>query len=194
MIVTGHNEKGAAYYSDIYRRGYDTGGYQPLYQLVMQMLKKIPSPRILELGCGIGDLGRMIIDEGFPYRGFDFSKEAVAQSKAQCPRGNFLVGDVYNPEDYLPANYNVAVALEVLEHVDDLKVIESIPPGVRLIASVPSYDDIAHLRLYKDPKMDIIERFRQYLHIVEIATATSDNPHSGKEQSIHIFSGIKLRP
>ena len=64
MIITGHEEKGAEYYSDIYRRGYDTGGYVPLYQLVIKMLKNFSSPRVLELGCGIGDLGRMIIAEG----------------------------------------------------------------------------------------------------------------------------------
>jgi 2-polyprenyl-3-methyl-5-hydroxy-6-metoxy-1,4-benzoquinol methylase len=194
MIITGHEEKTAEYYSDIYRRGYDTGGYRPLYRLVMQLLQRFPSPRILELGCGIGDLGRMIIEEGYPYRGFDFSREAVDQCLRSCPKGNFRVGDVYNPEDYRPLEYNVLVALEVLEHVDDLKVLENIPPGVRLIASVPDYYDVSHLRLYKDPKSDIVERFRHCLHIVEIATATADNSQSGEKQSIHIFSGIKLMP
>jgi 2-polyprenyl-3-methyl-5-hydroxy-6-metoxy-1,4-benzoquinol methylase len=194
MIVTGHDEKKAEYYNDIYRSGYDTAGYIPLYQLIIKMLKNISSPRILELGCGIGDLAGMIIEEGYPYRGFDFSETAIDQCKALCPSGNFQVGDIYNADNYQPVDYSTVIALEVLEHVDDLKVMEDIPAGARLIASVPDYDDAAHLRLYRDIQIDIIERFRPYLHVVEVATATSNNAHSGVKQSIHIFSGIKILP
>jgi len=191
MIVTGNLEKSAEYYSEIYRQGYDTQGYYPLYQLVVRFLDSFPSPRVLELGCGIGDLGRMIIARGYPYRGFDFSKEAIARCKQVCPEGNFFVGNIYNPAGFLPVDYNVAVALEVLEHVDDLRVMEYLPPGVRLIASVPDYDDAAHLRLYKDIQQDIIERYRPYLHVVEVATATAANAQTGLKQSIHILSAIK---
>lgn len=191
MILTGRSEKTAEHYSEIYARGYDTRGYYPLYQLVIKLIESFPSPRILELGCGIGDLGRMIIEKGWPYRGFDFSEEAIGQCRRLCPEGDFFAGDVYSPEDYLPVDYTVAVALEVLEHVDDLQVIQHIPPGVRLIASVPDYDDIAHLRLYKDVKTDIIDRFRPYLHVIEVATASAQNAASGQTQNIHIFSAIK---
>lgn len=194
MFATGNIEQNADYYSDIYRNGYNTAGYQPLYQLVIKMLKNFPQPRVLELGCGIGDLGRMIIDEGYPYRGFDFSTEAIAQCRERCPWGHFVPGDVYNPQDYLPLDYNTVIALEVLEHVDDLRVIENIPPGARLIASVPDYDDQSHLRLYQNIQTDILDRFRSSLHIVDVATATCENAASGARQSIHIFSGIRLLP
>ena len=191
MILTGHEEKNAAYYSDIYARGYNTAGYYPLYQLVVNILKTFPSPRVLELGCGIGDLGRMIIESGIPYRGFDFSMEAIAQCKKTCPDGDFRVGNVYDSGAYQPVDYTVAVALEVLEHVDDLDVLRRVPPGARLIASVPDYDDVAHLRLYKDIKQDIIERFRPYLHVMEVVTASADNAATGKKQNIHILSAVK---
>jgi 2-polyprenyl-3-methyl-5-hydroxy-6-metoxy-1,4-benzoquinol methylase len=194
MIVTCHEEKGADYYNNIYLGGYDTRGYVPLYQLVIKMLKALPSPRVLEIGCGIGDLGKMIIDKGYPYRGFDFSEKAIALCLKLCPKGNFHTGNLYHPDNYRPVDYNVVVALEVLEHVDDLKALDNIPPGAHLIASVPDYDDASHLRLYTDIKQDIVERFRPSLHVVEVATATADNNASGKKQSIHIFSGIKLLP
>jgi len=192
MIITGHAEKKADYYSDIYRRGYDTSGYRPLYELVIKLLKGFHDPRILEIGCGIGDLGKMIVDEGYPYRGFDFSSEAVEQARKLCPIGRFDIGDAYEANAYEPPDYNVAVALEVLEHVDDIAVIKNIPPGARLIASVPDYDDVSHLRLYCDPKKDIVNRFRPYLHIVEIASAKSHNDQNGQDQTIHIFSGVRI--
>lgn len=191
MIATGRTEKDAGYYSGIYRRGYDTTGYYPLYRLVLNLLTKFCKPRVLELGCGLGDLGRMIIEAGYPYRGFDFSEEAIAQCRHRCPGGNFFHGDVYNRDNYDPVDYTVVIALEVLEHVDDLRIMELIPPGARLIASVPDYDDAAHLRLYRDIRRDIIARFRPWLHIVEVLSATA-NTTTGAKQSIHIFSGIKI--
>ena len=194
MKTTEHVERGAEYYDEIYRGGYDTSGYYPLYQIVMQLLERYHNPRVLELGCGIGDLGRLIIDKGYPYRGLDFSEEAVQQSRARCPGGDFRPGNVYNPDDYRPCDYNVVVALEVLEHVDDLQLVQNIPFGARLIASVPNYDDAAHLRLYHDPQKDIVERFRPYLHVVEVGSATSDKLVRGTRPTIHIFSGIRIIP
>lgn len=192
VLITGHAEKSADYYDEIYRRGYDTDGYQPLYQVVMRLLTRMRSPRVLELGCGIGDLGAMMVAEGYPYRGFDFSPEAIAQCEQKCPVGHFFVGDIYDPENYQPVDYNTVIALEVLEHVDDLRVLEMIPPGARLIASVPDYDDEAHLRLYRNIQTDIVGRFSPYLHIIEVATATVDNAASGNGQSIHILSAIRV--
>lgn len=192
MFVTGHAEKAADYYSDIYKRGYNTSGYYPLYQAVLQIIGRFPGPRVLELGCGIGDLGRMIIGAGYPYRGFDFSAEAIGQCRRACPQGCFRVGNVYNPDDYLPNDYNVAVALEVLEHVDDIRVLAQLPAGVRVIASVPDYDDVAHLRLYRDIQKDIIAYFAPCVHVVEVITATGGNAVTGAEQKIHLFHGIRL--
>lgn len=191
MFVTGHEEKEAGYYTDIYSRGYNTAGYYPLYRAVLKVIQGLPSARILELGCGIGDLGKMIIEAGHTYRGFDFSEEAIAQCRRLCPQGDFRVGNVYNSADYLPPDYNVVIALEVLEHVDDLQVIRNIPPGVRVIGSVPDYDDVAHLRLYRDVRKDIIEHYSPYMQIVEVGTATGRNNTTGVEQKIHLFRGIR---
>ncbi len=190
--LTGHAEKDAEYYDGVYRQGYDTSGYRPLYDVVMGILRQVRSPRVLELGCGIGDLGRMIIDEGYPYRGVDFSAEAIDQCRRLCPDGNFAVGDIYEPHIYRPVDYTTVIALEVLEHVDDLRVVAMMPAGARLIASVPDYDDAAHLRLYRDIQRDIVERFRPYLHVVDVATATTENAALGARQSIHIFSAIRI--
>jgi 2-polyprenyl-3-methyl-5-hydroxy-6-metoxy-1,4-benzoquinol methylase len=192
MFVTGHAEKTADYYSDIYKRGYNTAGYLPLYKAVMQMIGRCRNPRVLELGCGIGDLGRMIIEAGYPYRGFDFSPEAIGQCRRACPQGCFRVGNVYNRDDFLPYDYNLVVALEVLEHVDDLRVMAMIPAGARVIASVPDYDDVAHLRLYRDVQKDIIDYFAPCVHVGEVVTATARNTATGAEQKIHLFQGIRL--
>jgi SAM-dependent methyltransferase len=193
MHLTAHDEKESQYYDRIYAGGYVTQGYYPLYNEVLKMIEQTGPPRrVLEIGCGVGDLGKMIIDRGHPYRGFDFSPVAVECSKKLCRRGEFKVGDAYDPAAYLPHDYDVAVALEVLEHLDDLRIIENLPAGVRLIASVPDYDDVAHLRLYQNPRRDIIERFRPLLRVTTVV-ALSAQGNGGERKTIYIFQGIRLK-
>jgi len=172
MIFTGNKEKKSDYYDEIYKKGYNTDRYTFLYSTIMNLIDKTPNPRILELGCGLGDLGRMIIEKGYAYRGFDFSHEAIKICKEKCPTGNFYVGDVYNKKSFEPEDYNKVIALEVFEHVDDLKVLKNIQPGTEIFASVPDYDDVAHLRLYKDWKKDIIEYYKPFIHVYEIHSAS----------------------
>ena len=194
MLFTDNAEKNSQYYDDIYAQGYNTTRYYPLYSHIMDSIKKIEKPRVLEIGCGVGDLGKMTIDEGIAYRGFDFSEEAVNCSQRLCPDGDFQVGDAYEEKCYLPHDYNIAVALEVLEHVDDLRVIKNIPPGVHLLASVPDYNDVAHLRIYQDPQRDIIDRFKPLLDIVEIVPMVSENKASGHKMTVYVFHAVRKNP
>ena len=192
MIQTAHDEQGHQYYDLIYAGGYTTKAYLPLYNQVLKMIEQAGSQaNVLEIGCGIGDLGKMIINRGHTYRGFDFSPIAIQRCQQLVPNGAFAIGDAYNPAAYVPHNYDTAVALEVLEHLDDLRIIENIPPGVRLIASVPDYDDIAHVRLYQDPQRDIIERFQPLLKVTNICwlpvRGSSNDP-----KKVYIFDGIRL--
>ena len=190
MHITDNAERDSRYYDEIYAAGYNTTSYQPLYQLVLEGIHRIEAPRVLEIGCGVGDLGQMIIEEGIPYRGFDFSEEAVRCSQRLCPQGDFRVGDAYDPESYHPHDYNIAVALEVLEHVDDLRIIANLPSGVNLFASVPNYNDSAHLRIYEDQNRDIIERFRPYMNVVNIVPMIGTND-TGEKRTIYTFHGIR---
>lgn len=192
MLVTGHREKNAAYYDEIYRSGYSTSKYAPLYDLILKTLETIHEPKVLELGCGIGDLGSLIVQKGHPYRGFDFSETAVGHSRRRCPGGSFQLGNVYNAADYQPVDYNTVIALEVLEHVDDMKVMANIPAGARIIASVPDYNDVAHLRLYQDPKRDIVDRFRGLMHTIDVKSIIFKNKATLRNQTIYVFHGIKL--
>jgi len=191
MPSTGNAEKDSTYYDTIYAGGYNTARYYPMYQRIMDAILQIEGPRVLEIGCGVGDLGRMIVQAGIPYRGFDFSEEGVNCARQACPGGDFWVGDAYEAKNYFPPDYNVAVALEVLEHLDDLKVIANLPAGVHLFASVPDFEDVAHLRTYRDPQKDIVERFRPYLEIVNIVSMETTNQATGRKMTIYIFHAVR---
>lgn len=191
MRGTGHPEKKSEYYDNIYAAGYNTVRYQPIYRAILENLKALKSPRVLEVGCGVGDLGKMIVDSGIPYRGFDFSEQAIECSRKLCPEGKFWTGDAYDKANYLPADYNVVIALEVLEHTDDLCVLENIPAGVHIVGSVPNFDDVAHLRVYEDPQRDIVERFKSLLNVTQVFPVVFELPDSEFKPTIYIFNAVR---
>jgi len=190
MYSTGNSEKAATYYDQVYRRGYNTRAYYSIYNETIKIIEKLNAPRVLEVGCGTGDLARLITGRGVPYRGFDFSGEGIACCKRSCPQGDFRVADAYDPESYLPHDYNIVVAIEVLEHLDDLKVIGHLPPGVRLIASVPDFSNIAHLRVYQDTQTDIIERFKPYVIVNGITRIVLRLKEQTAPLTFYLFAGI----
>ncbi len=190
MLVTGHAEKGAEYYDDIFSRDYNERTRDFLYNRVFEKLLKLKDPRVLEVGCGTGYLARMIIEKNIPYRGFDFSSEAVKKALKFSPNGNFQVGDAYLRESYIPVDYNVVICMEVLEHVDDFALLKNLAAGVQFIATVPDFDDIAHVRLYTDPDRDIRQRYAPYMDVQEIMDIPCFNPARGKNVHIYMFSGI----
>lgn len=157
-------EKGEEYYDKIFAKPYNTSRYKDLYKVVMGILQKYDKPSVLEPGCGTGTLGKMILEAGYEYRGFDFSQEAI---KKCGDDEHFFVGNVYDKTLY-NSNYDVVIVTEVLEHVDDLRLVRNIKSGVKLIASVPTFGDSAHLRVYRDQQKDIVDRFAEYLDVENI--------------------------
>ncbi len=191
MAATGRPEMGPQYYDDIYSKDYDTDRYKPLYDLILQFLASYGRPRVLEVGCGTGTLGKLIVQAGYEYRGFDFSSVAVDKARQECPRGDFRVGNAYDTDMYQPYDYDVVIALEVLEHLDDIAVIDQLPPGARLIASVPDFDNEAHLRTYSDPQKDIVGRFKDRLQLVSCRSLAGASEH-GQALTLYIFDAVRL--
>ncbi|UCD18586.1 MAG: methyltransferase domain-containing protein [Candidatus Zixiibacteriota bacterium] len=191
MYLTGNPEKGSAYYDEVFTTVYAPEKRRFLYEKVLDLIVHYDLPSVLEVGCGTGHLGKMIVDKKIPYRGFDFSEEGIKSCRRICPAGNFFLGNAYDKKNYQPYDYNIVVALEVLEHVDDIRLIQNIPPGAILIASVPDFDEPSHLRLYQQPKPDIIERFEPYLRIDDITSYSCQIPRNNQNVTIYIFSGFR---
>lgn len=160
-------ERDSSYYDSIYSKGYSTERYEEIYKKISDYDSEIDCS-VMDIGCGTGDLASYI----YQYIGFDFSEEAIKIAKnkhenIEHDNCDFFVGDAYNKDIYNEHNYmNVWTAIEVLEHLDDLKIIDNIPSGKIFIFTVPSFDDPAHLRTYTE---EIVrERYKDLLDIIEI--------------------------
>ncbi|TKJ40883.1 hypothetical protein CEE36_09065 [candidate division TA06 bacterium B3_TA06] len=165
--------KTSSYYDNIYltseeyRLPYKDSRYYVLWTQILQFIKRIDEPKILEIGCGTGQFANYLYDEGYrDYHGFDFSPQAIKMAK-DVVNLHFTVGDATNPNCY-NCDYNVIVALEVLEHVaDDLAVIKNIREGTPIVFSLPTLDDPAHVRRFKT-RSQIIRRYYKLIDIKEI--------------------------
>jgi SAM-dependent methyltransferase len=133
---------------DDYRAHYRDSRYYVLWTQLIAWLRNVESPRILEIGCGPGQFAHYLYDEGFrDYHGFDFSPEAVRRAREVAPQ-SFEVGDAMDPQSYR-WDYDVAIVLEVLEHVpDDLGLLAHLRGGTLLAFSLPTFDDEAHVRFF----------------------------------------------
>jgi glycosyltransferase involved in cell wall biosynthesis len=130
-------EKGSEYYDELFSKSSDMSRYEELYEKIGEL---VGAHSALDIGCGTAELYNYIDN----YQGFDFSEKTI--KKLRKKRIPVRVGNAYDKENYTYAD--IYIATEVLEHLDDLKVIENIPKGSRFIFSVPSFGDPSHLRTY----------------------------------------------
>lgn len=159
-------EQDSKYYDKIYRESasyaasYKDSPYYKLWQRLIPLVIVSGASNIFEIGCGPGQFARMLLDNtrNINYSGIDFSEIAIEKAKMNIPefKHSIQCQDVYT--FHIPPG-NLILALEVLEHVDDIKVLESIPYGSPIIFTVPDFDDPAHVRYFNDLE-EIKERYR----------------------------------
>lgn len=158
-------EKNNVYYDDVYKKykhysldiDATKSNYHGLYKFVKDLINK--EEKILEIGCGTGQFADMLIKDNFNYiLGIDFSNQGIDMCKERCKKDCFLCNNIYD-FCFNTIDFDVAISLEVFEHLEkDVDVINKLPKDKRLIFSVPTYDDIAHVRFFNNEN-EIINRF-----------------------------------
>lgn len=145
----------------------DDSPWLPIYEAAAKLVN-VGDP-ICDLGCGPGLFAQLLNTRGHlgGYWGIDFSKVAIRKARRirlSCCYANFTQADLryWKPPDDLIDGV-VFTCTEVLEHLDgDIELIAGLPPGHRLIATVPNYGSEAHVRKFLGPGQ-IWERYSPYL-------------------------------
>lgn len=161
-------EQPAAYYdkgyaaAPEYSKHYQQSRYYKLWQRVeSHLIKGVP---VLDIGCGPGQLGHMLTDLGYKYHGIDFSETAIIQARKVCTAGTFEVADIFSVDYSAFMGYQV-ICCETLEHVTEdrylLELIKQAIPGANIVITVPSFDDAAHVRYFKN-STEAISRYAKY--------------------------------
>jgi len=186
-VQTAVIEAPANFYNDAYSstqeyvQHYTNSRYYFVWTVLLDRILRIRSDvRVLEIGCGPGQLAEMLIDNRIAsYHGFDFSSKAVDMArKKELANASFHVGDAYTEPlmDKAASQFDVVVCTEVFEHIDgDLEVIKRLEPGTRLIATVPNFPYVSHVRHFKNAE-SVRERYQPYLSDFNVLGLRQPNP------------------
>jgi methionine biosynthesis protein MetW len=91
--------------------------YKKIIQLIQQIRVQKKNIKVLDLGCGPGHLGKMILEEGFDVWGADISDNSIQLAKE---KGLKVIKASF--EDRLPfqdQEFDIVVSSEVIEHIYD---------------------------------------------------------------------------
>ena len=108
-------------------------------KLVREYVKPLPGNRVLDIGCGPGDILAHLPD--VDYFGFDMNERYIEEANARFgDRGNFFCRRVNQEAIERPRSFDIVMALGVLHHLDDEEAMKlfhlahySLKPGGRLI-------------------------------------------------------------
>lgn len=124
--------------------GWILGGVTTRTKLVQQYIQPQEGDRILDIGCGPGDMLAHL--SNVEYVGFDSSPEYIkaAQKKYQN-KGTFFCQEINTENSKQLYAFDIVIAIGVVHHLNDIKAIElltiarnALRPGGKLI----TYDGV----------------------------------------------------
>jgi ubiquinone/menaquinone biosynthesis C-methylase UbiE len=120
-----------------------------------------PGDRVLDLGCGQGDLTAVLADAGTRPLGVEVAEAALSRARRRHPELSFTRAPIDGPLPLPDGAFDVVWASEVIEHVADTarwlsEVRRVLVPSGRLLVTTPNHGRLG-LALYG------IERYSQPL-------------------------------
>jgi 2-polyprenyl-3-methyl-5-hydroxy-6-metoxy-1,4-benzoquinol methylase len=123
------------------------------------LLRRYPAKgrRVLDVGCGDGELAIAFAEAGAMVTGYDPSVETIAAARARAGEP----GPRFTTEPPAPGGFDLVLCTEVLEHVPDdrafaLQLISWLRPGGRVVGTTPvgsHFWDPDHKRTYDEQSL-----------------------------------------
>lgn len=115
------------------------------YSWMIEAIGPVAGLTCLDVGCGTGDLSRVMDCMGAHVDAFDLAEPAIVQLRQAHPGIRWFAADVTNMgASSVGEAYDVVTASEVLQHVDAVAAIRAlwqrVAPGGRLVAAMPNAD------------------------------------------------------
>jgi len=127
------------------RRLHDLGVMTPLLDGIAEAMEASPQDRVLDVGCGNGDLlGTLAGRVGFAGYGVDISVSAVDAAARRYPGCDWIVA---NADRFVPyADRSFAAVLSITARMNAAEFRRVIREDGRLLVAVPATDDLVELR------------------------------------------------
>lgn len=139
--------------------------YKPMWTKILKWIND--DDKIADFGCGAGLFAYYTLEKEMKYSfGVDFSKNGIQLAQMVNPqiKDRFFVADMYDEETYKIDDYDIALFLDVLEHLnEDLWCLKQLEKGKKVIMALPTFWSPDHVRVFKDK-----ESINRYKDIVDI--------------------------
>ena len=123
-----------------------------------------PGARVLDVGCGVGQVVARLNEAGFEAYGVDVSQPNIERAQKVCPRCQLYDGQRLP----FPDGYFASVgALNVLEHVDEPEafitdLVRVVAPGGRIVISSPNFFRVLGFRDYHPRMRGLGQKLRNW--------------------------------
>lgn len=128
-----------------------------------------PGARVLDVGCGVGQVIRRLTVAGFEAHGVDVSEPNIAKAKRDS---SFC--QVYDGKKlpYADSFFDAAGALNVLEHVEEpeafvVELVRVVRPGGRVVVSSPNFFRVIGFRDYHPRMRGVRNKWRNWRRLIE---------------------------
>jgi 2-polyprenyl-3-methyl-5-hydroxy-6-metoxy-1,4-benzoquinol methylase len=168
------------YYEDYWRRDAPPPCADPLTPLRLRLLRRelAPGARVLDAGCGAGDLVGLLAGDGHEAVGMDVSERAVELAARRHPQARFVRHSVEElPWPVDRGSFDAVTAFEVIEHL--------LRPG-RLLEG-------AREALRPGGGLALTTPYHGWLKNVAVATLAFDRHFAVEGDHIRFFSDRALR-
>jgi SAM-dependent methyltransferase len=155
---------------DYWRRHYTEVDHYCCWTVLIDRLRSHRARRLLEIGCGTGQLAGALRDARIldAYCGFDFSEHRLSHARTVCPEWRFEIADAFKTDLFDTFDYDAALSTEFLEHVEgDLDVLARLRGGTFFVGTVPNYAFVSHVRHFASPG-DVAERYAPLLDRIDV--------------------------
>lgn len=141
--------------------GWDAGFYAK-YAGALQ--PEAPGARVLDVGCGVGQVVARLAQGGYEAHGVDVSEPNLTEARKFCPRCQLYDGRRLPFADHY---FAAAGSLNVLEHVEEpeafiTELVRVVQPGGKVVLSSPNFMRVFGFRDYHPRMRGLASKWRNW--------------------------------